>query len=332
MYCETDIIFPRVWRNDVRNMRGAAKLSEAYQPKGENRLASKPGHRSLAGTSLIGSAIVPDREGATMETLTSAVLFLLQLVSFNLGCRIQDRLPEHHHSRETVESVQLVIVMLVTFASLVLGLLTSSAKSRFDSQTDDLRRYGIDLIELDQRLREYGPDADSVRALLRAYTAAAIVDTWPGEKRPAGHYPTHFDRPVKDSLENTALGNTLSDLDTMVRRLSPADAFHAQLLTVIQTRMAAVMQQRWVLIESAHSTISWPFLIVLTFWLVIVFAIFGLSSPRNGLVHATVLLCALSISSSIFLILEFETPLSGLIRMSSEPIRDALAHMDRPGA
>lgn len=265
-----------------------------------------------------------------METLTSAVLFLLQLVSFQLGSRVQGWLPEHHRSRETVESVQLIIVMLVTFAALVLGLLTDSAKSRFDTQTDNLRRFGINLIELDQRLREYGPDADSARALLRAYTAGAIADTWPREKRPTGNYPTHLDRPPLGSIESTALGDMLSRLDTMLRRLSPGDAFHTQLATLLQARMAAVMQQRWLLIESAHSTISWPFLTVLTFWLVIVFAIFGLSSPRNGLVYATVLLCALSISSSILLILEFNTPLSGLIKVSSEPMRDALAHMDRP--
>jgi hypothetical protein len=265
-----------------------------------------------------------------METLTSAVLFLLQLASFHLGCRVQARLPEHHHSRDTVESVRLVIVMLVTFAALVLGLLTSSAKSRFDSQSDDLRRYAIYLIELDQRLREYGAEANAARSLLRTYTAAAIADTWPGERRPAGQYPTHFEQDIRHSLENTALGNMLSDLDTMVRRLSPSDAFYAQLLTVIQTRITFVMQQRWVLIESARSTISWPFLMVLTLWLMIVFAIFGLSSPSNGLMQATILLGALSVSSSIFLILEFETPLSGLITVSSEPMRDALVHMDRP--
>ena len=41
-----------------------------------------------------------------------------------------------------------------------------------------------------------------------------------------------------------------------------------------------------------------------------------------------ILLCALSFSSAIFFILELDTPIDGFIYVSSEPLRDALRHID----
>jgi hypothetical protein len=66
----------------------------------------------------------------------------------------------------------------------------------------------------------------------------------------------------------------------------------------------------------------------MTAWLLIVFAVFGLIAPRNVLVYVTILLCALSFSSAIFFILELDTPIDGFIYVSSEPLRDALRHID----
>jgi hypothetical protein len=66
----------------------------------------------------------------------------------------------------------------------------------------------------------------------------------------------------------------------------------------------------------------------MTAWLVIVFAVFGIIAPRNAVVYATVLLCALAFSSAIFFILELDTPTDGFIYVSSEPLRDALRHID----
>ncbi len=60
----------------------------------------------------------------------------------------------------------------------------------------------------------------------------------------------------------------------------------------------------------------------------IVFAVFGVIAPRNVVVYVTIVLCALSFSSAIFFILELDTPVDGFIYVSSEPLRDALRHID----
>jgi len=66
---------------------------------------------------------------------------------------------------------------------------------------------------------------------------------------------------------------------------------------------------------------------MLVFWLTIIFASFGLFSPRNATVIAVLLICALSAAGSLFLVLELDAPYEGLIKVSSAPLRNALAHL-----
>ena len=85
-------------------------------------------------------------------------------------------LREQHRSRESVDSIRVVITLLVTFAALVLGLVISSAQTRLGTLQGGLRGLSTDITELDQRLREYGPTVDPLRADLILYTKAAIAD------------------------------------------------------------------------------------------------------------------------------------------------------------
>ena len=62
------------------------------------------------------------------------------------------------------------------------------------------------------------------------------------------------------------------------------------------------------------------------FWLTLIFMGFGLfSPPRNATVVAALFLCALSVSGAIFIILEMDDPLTGVVRISDAPMRKALA-------
>ncbi len=266
------------------------------------------------------------------ELLTSLVLMGLLMASTGAGLVLQRGLQEIHRSRDTIDAVRLVITMLITFAALVLGLLTSSVKSTFDKAANDLRGFAIGLIQLDQRLRQYGPDADPVRVLLRSYTAAAIADTWPREEPPKGDYPQLVNPIVRGSLESSELGEMLSRIDSTIRQLTPRDPFHTQLAAAARGAMAQVQQTRWRLIEEAHSSISWPFLSMLVLWLMLAFLTFGLTSPRNSLVYAAVLFCALSVSSALYVIIYMDTPLGGYIVISTQPLRDALLNMNQPAS
>jgi hypothetical protein len=61
------------------------------------------------------------------------------------------------------------------------------------------------------------------------------------------------------------------------------------------------------------------------FWLTIIYASFGLFVRPNPIVIVTFFVGTLSVSASIFLILEMGQPFAGLMQISSEAPRHALA-------
>ena len=66
---------------------------------------------------------------------------------------------------------------------------------------------------------------------------------------------------------------------------------------------------------------------VLVFWLAALFASFGLFAPREATVIAVLCVSALSVSAAILLILDMNQPFQGLMKVSSAPLRYALAHL-----
>lgn len=264
------------------------------------------------------------------EAFSAAILLVILAASAAVGMLVSRVLPERHRSRDTVEIVQLVITMLVTFAALVMGLLTVSVKNSYDTADNDMSALAARIVQVDQLLREYGPDLQPARGMLRGYTAAAIATTWTNEAAPEGdYYPRNDPTTVAGGMESVNLGDILLHIGVILRQLDPADGFHRQLASDLRVRFEALTQARWAVIEQAHPTISRPFYMVMVFWLMVIFACFGLTGPRNGLVITMIVLCALSIASAVFVILDMDTPFSGPIMISSDAMRGALADLNR---
>ncbi len=261
------------------------------------------------------------------ELESALALLLLLLAGSTLGMVIRRFLSERHRSRETTELIQLVMTMLVTFAALVLGLLTNSVKQHFDTIENDLRTVSIQLIQLDRSLREYGPAAEPARVMLRDYTAARIAAAWPDEPPPPGYDPSKLPSSPASNLNGERMNGLLAAVETAIRSLDPQDRRHRELQQSCINQFEAFMRARWKVIEEAHGSISMPFYLVLAFWLVIIFASFGLSAPHNILTMVTILLGALSIASVVFVILDLDTPFTGFFTVSSAPLRDALVEL-----
>jgi hypothetical protein len=117
-----------------------------------------------------------------IEALSSLAVFALT-ASALVGRFIRQRLPEDHRQRETIESMQIIIGMLVTFTALVLGLLTASVKSAYDRAGHDLQEYALDLAQLDRCLRNYGSGTEAARDNLKGYTAGLIAAADPRATR-----------------------------------------------------------------------------------------------------------------------------------------------------
>ena len=85
-----------------------------------------------------------------------------------------------------------------------------------------------------------------------------------------------------------------------------------------------VLQTRLLLLEGQQTNLPTTFIVVLIFWLTGLFVSFGLFAPSNGVVMTVLLVCALSVASAIFLILEMNRPLDGFIKASNAPLRKAV--------
>jgi hypothetical protein len=64
-------------------------------------------------------------------------------------------------------------------------------------------------------------------------------------------------------------------------------------------------------------------------WLTLILMSFSMFAPPNTTVFITLLVCALAVSSAIFLIMELDRPFDGMLRISSEPVRNALVQLGK---
>jgi hypothetical protein len=111
----------------------------------------------------------------------------------------------------------------------------------------------------------------------------------------------------------------------MVRRLSPRNDGQRALKAEVLRIRVEIGQIRASSLARESSSIPIPFLVVLVFWLTALFAGFGLFASRNLVTAVALCVYALIVSSAIFLILDMDQPLKGLMKLSDEPLRSAIA-------
>jgi len=234
-----------------------------------------------------------------------------------LGFSLQRILPHQHLSKDSHEIVKLGAGMIATLTALVLGLLVSSAKNTFDTLSEGIVQTGAKVIVLDRTLAAYGPEAKALRDQLRRTIAVRLEHLWPGAGR----------RMQDAAAFERAKGLEL--IEAALRELAPKNDAQRQLLAQARQLTADLAQTRWLLIEQAQTEPPVPFIVVLLFWLTMLFTTFGLFAPRNGTVLTVLFVCACSVSAAVFLILELNRPLTGLIKVSNAPLLKALEHLGR---
>jgi hypothetical protein len=232
-----------------------------------------------------------------------------------IGVILRTRLPRHHIEEGSKDSVRLVMGLIATMAALVLGLLIASAKSSYDTQSGELIHLSADIIQLDRILSLYGPESLPARARFHDAVAHAIDHVWPDDGG----------RSVNLALPGGK--NESADFYTLISNLEPQTGAQRFAQARALEMGAGLSRTRVLMYEQTGSSIAWPFLAVLVFWLVVLFMGFGLFAPANGTVLATLFVGALSVAGAIFLILELDQPYGGLMHLSSAPLRDALAQI-----
>ncbi|WP_266184166.1 hypothetical protein [Dyella humicola] len=232
-----------------------------------------------------------------------------------IGMHVRTRLPDRHLDEESATAIKLVTGLIATIVALVLSLLISSAKSSFDTVSGEVKRNAVDIIRLDRTLAQYGPEVQPLRQELMLNYGVWIDMVASGN-------------PITlEAMDSPQVRNVGSDFHRRLAELTPTSANQRQLQQHALEISDEVFAERWLAFIQNSGTIPLSLLIALVSWLCVIFGTFGLLAPRNSTVMFFFLLCALSASGAIFVILEMNTPLTGIVRVSVTPMREAFSHL-----
>ena len=250
-----------------------------------------------------------------ITAITAAILFVFLVGVVLLGRRVRRYLPENHLSAESKDGVKLAMGLVATMTALLLGLLISSAKGTYDTVRSEVSQMAAKVAFLDRVLAAYGPEAAGARVQCRDVVADAVGRMWPEERGRSAQ-----------SAPNEQAGDALY---FAVLRLSPNDDAQRALKAQAATVMVDLAELRSLLQAQALPSISRPLLIGLVSWLVVIFFGFGLIAPPNATTTLAFVASAFSVAGAVFLILELDHPLGGLIRIPSEPMINVLNHLGK---
>jgi len=246
-----------------------------------------------------------------------AIVFACVFAGAVFGMVLGRVLPKDHLSADAKDVIKVTMAMIATLAALVLGLLTASAKSSLDEKAGEVRGWAAQVVLLDRTLAEYGPETFGVRALIKQTLAARIDQIWPG----------HGEAVTFDAVTR---GSGVEDVQRKLLELTPQTDAQRWLQSTALTISGTMAATRLSALQGLASDIQWPFMTILVFWLAVIFTSFGLFAPRSPIVTAALFVAALSVAGSIYLILEMDQPYSGLIKISSAPVRAALQQLGQP--
>ena len=230
-----------------------------------------------------------------------------------LGLYIQRLLPERHMSTGSKEMIGAILGLVSLLLALVLGTLVGSAYGFFATQKANIETLCARSLELDLAFRQYGAETQPLREALRASMTGAYDAIW-GD---AATYRQQFD--VAAYMPRFEKWNeTLSSL-------SPHTPAQTQSLSSMIASSSAFQQTRLLTSLQLASPFSWPLLVIVVSWAMLLFCGFGLLSGLNGTSAAALGFGSFAVASAIFLILELSHPYTGLFRIPAASMQQTLA-------
>jgi hypothetical protein len=249
--------------------------------------------------------------------VVALLVFACVCGSMLFGVYLRLVLPEHQFGDEAKDVAKLAIGLIATMAALVLGLLLSSARGSFDALNTELVRSSATAVRLDRVLARYGPETQSIRTVLKTNYAQSVDIIASGDASRLA---------MLSSPEGIGKGE---DLQRQVEDLAPQTAAQRQLKARALQLVDEAFSARWLALLQGRGSLPVPLLVLLVSWLSIIFGTLGLYAPRTITTMATLVMCVMSTSGAIFLIMEMKVPLGGVVRISLEPMYAALAILGR---
>ena len=234
-----------------------------------------------------------------------------------VGLALQRVLPERFTTDKARDMIGGVAGQLTLLLVLVNGLLIWTAFGVYSVQQTELQTLAARALEFDLEMRQYGPEAEEGRKILRLDLVWAHEQFWGDDLSRAAAYDASY----------KAMGN----MNEFLGGLQPKTPAQTNLLTAARANYAFIGEQRLLMSMQAATPVPWPLVYAVTFWSAVMFAAMGLLSKLSPMSVAMLVLGSVSIGLAIFLILEFSKPYTGSIRVSPAPLEQAILALDQPG-
>ena len=235
-----------------------------------------------------------------------------------LGLALQRILPERYTSDKARDMIGGVVGQLTLLLVLVNGLLIWTAYGVYSTQQVEMQTVAARALEFDLDMRQYGPAADQARTILRLDLVWAHEQFWGDDQSRAAAYDASY--------------KAMGDMNRVLDGLQPKTPAQTNLLAAARANYSFIGEHRLLMsLQAATTPVPWPMIYAVTFWSSAMFASMGLLSKASPMSVVMLGLGSVSIGLAIFLILEFSKPYTGLIRVSPEPLEQAILALDQPG-
>jgi hypothetical protein len=235
-----------------------------------------------------------------------------------LGLYIRRLLPERHMSTGSKEMIGAIMGLVSLLLALVLGTLVGSAYGFFAIQKANIETLCARSLELDLAFRQYGAETQPLREALRASMTGADNAIW-------GNGTTY-----RQQFDVGAYMSKFEKWNQTISSLSPHTPTQTQLLSSMIASSAAFQQTRMLTSMQLASPLSWPLLLIVVSWAMLLFCGFGSLSRFNGTSVAALGFGSFAVASAIFLILELSQPYTGLFRIPSASMERIPAALNNP--
>jgi hypothetical protein len=173
------------------------------------------------------------------------------------------------------------------------------------------------MIQLDRTLSQFGSSADGLRLDIKNDYARWIAFLFSNKTGKTAE------------AESREILLSTYDIQGRIFALKTASPAEEKLRDHAMTLWDDVFAGRWLALEHRRGSIPAPLIAVLVGWLAVIFGIFGFSAPRNWSMCVVFILCALSATTAVFVVIDLDTPFSGMVNASKTPMMDAIKFIGR---
>lgn len=243
--------------------------------------------------------------------LISVIITICLTIGAVAGALSQKILGQSLRADATKGVVETSRDMIIGLTALTLGMLVTSAKTSYDEKVVALRQHAAEVTKLGNILEDYGPETNQVIETLKG----AIQNEIDILNTAAEHGLV--------GLRDTAKA-ALRQVRKEIIQLEASDENKKKLKDAAFDSLQDVITSQLKIVHDIDSKLSWPLVWILIFWLSVVFYILGLFAPINPISVICLFFSVISMSASLFLMMEYDMPYDGFVIISADPLERAL--------